>query len=153
MNSDKEKKGLLYEYKQSKLCGILLLILNLSLTGIVFQMVWQNGGYSYPGTLIFAAGAYTFYTVGSSIIDIVKYRKYKSPVLSAAKNIRFAAALVSLLSLETAMLAQFGNDEAYRFLMTLLTGSAVCLIVLGISVYMIVKANIGINRLKSESAD
>ena len=108
---------------------------------------------SYPGTLIFAAGAYTFYTVGSSIIDIVKYRKYKSPVLSAAKNIRFVAALVSLLSLETAMLAQFGNDEAYRFLMTLLTGSAVCLIVLGISVYMTVKANIGINRLKSESAD
>lgn len=49
-----------------------------------------------------------------SVIDLVKYRKYKYPVLSAAKAIRFAAALVSLLSLETAMLAQFGDDESFR---------------------------------------
>ena len=49
-----------------------MLILNLSLTGIVFMMVWQNKAYSYPGTLIFAA-AYTFYTVTISLIDIVKY--------------------------------------------------------------------------------
>lgn len=148
MNSDKEKKGLLHEYKQSRLCGILLLILNLSLTGIVFQMVWQNRGYFYPGTLIFAAAAYTFYTVGSSMVDIIKCRKYKSPVLSAAKNIRFAAALVSLLSLETAMLVQFGDDEAYRFLMTSLTGCAVCLIVLGTSIYMIIQANRSIKSLQ-----
>ena len=115
MNAHKETKGLLHEYKQSRLCGIMLLILNISLTGIVFQMVWQNKGYSYPGTLILAAATYTFYTVTVSIIDMIKYRKYKRPVISAAKTIRFASALVSLLSLETAMLAQFGNDEAYRF--------------------------------------
>lgn len=140
INTDKEKQTILYEYKRYRLCGIFMLILNLSLSGIVFQMVWQNKGYNYPGTLIFAAAAYTFYTVTVSAIDIVKYRKYKSPILSATKVIRFAAAIVSLLSLETAMLARFGGDESYRQIMTVLTGSGVCIIVLGMSVYMILKS-------------
>lgn len=145
------KEGILYEYKRYKLCGILLLILNLSLTGIVFQMVWQNKGYSYPGTLIFAAAAYTFYTVTSSIVDIVKYRKYKSPVLSASKAIKFAAALVSLLSLETAMLAQFGDDENYRRLMTAFTGAGVCIIVLTMSVIMIVHSTKEIKKMQIDN--
>lgn len=148
MHADDEKQSDLYEYQRYRLCGILMLILNLSLTGIVFQMVWQNKGYTYPGTLIFAAAAYTFYTVTISTVDIVKYRKYKSPVLSASKAIRFAAALVSLLSLETAMLAQFGDDESFRRMMTALTGAGVCIIVLGMSIYMIVRASKEIKQLQ-----
>lgn len=147
------KEDILYEYKRYRLCGILLLILNLTLTGIIFQMVWQNKGYSYPGTLIFAAAAYTFYTVTSSIVDIVRYRKYKSPVLSASKAIKLAAALVSLLSLETAMLAQFGDDEAFRRIMTALTGAGVCIIVLAMSVIMIVHATKEIKKLQNAKSE
>lgn len=152
MYAKKGKRDILQEYKQYRLCGYIMLILHLSLTGIVIQMVWKNQGFRYPGTLIFAAAAYTFYTVTVSVIDLVKYRKYKYPVLSAAKAIRFAAALVSLLSLETAMLAQFGDDESFRRWMTALTGAGVCAIVLGMSVFMISKANreIGIQMKKAE---
>ena len=141
MYAKKGERDILQEYKQYRLCGYIMLILNLSLTGIVIQMVWKNQGFHYPGTLIFAVAAYTFYTVTVSVIDLVKYRKYKNPVLSAAKAIRFAAALVSLLSLETAMLAQFGGDENFRRWMTALTGAGVCAVVLGMSVFMISKAN------------
>lgn len=151
MKTGKGKQDILQEYKRYRLCGMIMLVLNLSLTGIVFQMVWQNKGYSYPGILIFVAATYTFYTVTVSIIDLIKYSKYKSPVLSAAKAIRFAAALVSLLSLETAMLVQFGDDENYRRLMTALTGSGVCIIVLGMSIYMISKSNKEIKNLKANS--
>ena len=146
MNVKIKRKRLLREYRQSKLCGILLFVLNCSLSGIVFQMVWQNKGYYYPDILIYAVAAYTFYSVISSIVDIVRYRKYKSPVISAVKTIRFTAALVSLLSLETAMLAQFGEDENFRFIMTALTGAAVCLIILGTSVVMIIQAERGIKN-------
>lgn len=148
MNMNVKRKRLLREYRQSRLCGILLLILNLSLTGIVFQMVWQNKGYYYPDMLIYAVAAYTFYSVISAVVDIIRYRKYKSPVISATKAIRFTAALVSLLSLETAMLAQFGDDETFRFIMTALTGTAVCFIILGISVTMIIQADRGIKALR-----
>lgn len=53
--------------------------------------------------------------------------------------IKLAAALVSMLSLETAMLAQFGagEDPAFRQIMTGATGGCVCLIVLGMAVCMI----------------
>lgn len=150
MHAAHEKQNRLNEFCLLRLCGVLLLILNLALSAIVLQMVRDNQGYSYPGSLIFAVGAYTFYTVTRSIIDIVKYQKYKSPVLSASKTIRFAEALVSLLSLETAMLAQFSDDAAYRFMMVAMTGAGVCLIVLGTSIAMIVQANKEIRKITSQ---
>lgn len=55
---------------------------------------------------------YTFYITTTAIIDIIKYRKYNSPVMSISKVIKLAAALVSMLFLETAMFAQFGADMA-----------------------------------------
>ncbi len=128
------------EWRRYRLCGILMVLLNLSLTGIVFQMVWQNKAFIYPEVIIIASATYTFYTVTVSIIDIIKYRQYQSPVMSASKAIRFAAALVSVLTPETAMLAQYGEDEAFRRVMTAATGGGVCVIVLAMSVYMIVKA-------------
>ena len=148
MQKSGENGGILYEFRCYRLCGILMLILNLSLSAIAVQMVREGKGYAYPGVMIFAVAAYTFYTVTISIADLIRYRKYKSPVISAAKAIRFAAALVSLLSMETAMLAQFGEGEAFRRLMTACTAAGVCTIVLGISVYMIVRANREIGRLK-----
>lgn len=146
----KENKGLLYEYRRYRLCGILLLILNMSLTGVVLPMVAQNRSFEYPGVMIFAVAAYTFYTVSISIVDLIRYRKYESPVLSASKAIRFAAALVSLLTLETAMLSQFGEDDSFRRLMIMLTGAGVCLIILTVSVYMIARATVEIRKIRNE---
>lgn len=153
MHAGEEKQGLLHEYRRYRLCGLLMLILNISLSGIVYQMVRLNQGYQYPGILIFAVAVYTFYSVVISIVDMVKYRKYSSPVLSASKAIRFVAALVSLLSLETAMLAQFGDDEAFRRIMTACTGAAVCAVVLAVSVYMVVRSSVEINKMRINDSE
>ncbi|MBQ7821229.1 MAG: hypothetical protein IJ391_03000 [Clostridia bacterium] len=144
-----DNKHILSEFRRYRLCGILMMLLNLSLTGIVFQMVWQNKSYSYPEIIVIASAAYTFYTVTVSIVDIIRYRKYNSPVMSASKAIRFAAALVSLLTLETAMLTSYGEDDVFRRIMTAATGAGVCIIVLAMSVYMIVRANRNIKNIKS----
>ena len=63
-----------------------------------------------------------------------------------------STALVSIFSLETAMLAQFGgeNSESFRLVMTSLTGIGVSLIVLGMAVFMIVRAN---SLLRNSTAD
>lgn len=61
--------------------------------------------------------------------------------MSAAKVISLTAALVSMLSLETAMLAQFGRDDVrLRQIMISATGTGVCAIVLGMAVFMIAKS-------------
>ncbi len=136
------------ELRRYRLCGIMLLFMNQALAGIVVFMVRQNRGFDYPGLLIYAMAAYAFYAVTIAIINIVKTRKHKSPILSAAKAINLVAALVSILSLETAMLAQFGGDDnpLFRQVMTGATGGGVCTIVIAMAVYMIWRAN---NRLKN----
>ena len=85
---------------------------------------------------------------------MVKFRKQNSPVLSAAKGINLASALVSMLALETAMLSQFGSEESpvFRRVMNSATGGAVCSVWLGMAVYMMVRATQNLKRLEQQPA-
>ena len=132
-------QDLVSELRQYRLCGVILMLMNIALSGVVILVVSQNQGFEYAGYLIYVMAMYAFYNITTAVIDVIKYRKYKSPVMSAAKAIKLAAALVSMLSLETAMLAQFGAEEdpAFRQIMTGATGGCVCLIVLGMALSMI----------------
>lgn len=148
MRSVDTAQDMISEYRRYRLTGILMTLLQLALSGLVIQMLRKDQNYIYPEIIIITMATYTSYTVTVSIIDIVRYRKLNRPVLSASKAIRFAAALVSLLSMETAMLAKYGEDEGFRVLMTALTGAGVSIIILGMSVYMILRANREIKLLK-----
>ena len=128
------------ELRVYRVTGWLLMGLNLALTGVSAQIVLDGRGYDYPGTLIYAAAAYSFYSLTIAIINVVKYRKFHSPVLSAAKAVGLTCALMSIFSLETAMLAQFGGETRFQQLMTAGTAVAVCAIVLAMAAYMVVSA-------------
>lgn len=147
------EKDLFMEYLHYRFCGIMLLLMNLTLSVIVFYIVWQNRGFEHHYIQTIAMAAYTFATMTMAIVNVIKYRKYESPVMSAATVLSLAAALVSMLSLETAMLTAFGaeNGPQFRQTMTAATGSAVCLLVLIMAVYMIVKGTKEINRIKKET--
>lgn len=146
--------NLIREFRRSRLCGIILMTLNLVLSGAVLMIVYQNRGFEYHGMLIYVMAAYTFYVTTHSIVNIIKYRKYNSPVLSTAKCINLSAALVSMLSLETAMLSQFGAAEspAFRRLMVTLTGAGVSVVVVSMSAYMIIRACREIKRIKQSDS-
>jgi len=103
-------------------------------------MLYQNKGFAYPGFLIYAAAAYTFYITIQAIVNLIRYRKYHSPVMTMTKIISLSAALVSMLALETAMFAQFGQRMAVenQQLMIILTGAGISATVIAMSSYMIV---------------
>lgn len=145
-------KDQIAEYKQYRICGAILMLLNLALTGMVILVVYRNYAYEYLGTMIYVMGAYAFYNIITAVINVVKFRKQNSPVLSAAKIINLASALVSMLALETAMLSQFGNGKSpvFQRAMTSATGGFVCLFVLGMAVYMIIRSTKNLNRLKQQ---
>lgn len=130
------------EYLDYRRCGVLLLLMNLALAVIATYIVKQNRGFSYHNIVTIAMAAYTFFSFTTAIVNLFRYRKYNSPVMSAAKAISFAAALVSMLSLETAMLAAFGGEEdpAFRMTITAVTAFAVCAAVLIMAIYMIAHA-------------
>ena len=91
---------------------------------------------------------YTFYTIILSVVNLVKYRRLGSPILSAAKILNFVAALMSLLGLQTAMISQFSTEgENYRRMMNAMTGGSVWLAVILIAVYMLHSRKI--NEVKS----
>lgn len=142
------KKDLQMEYRSFQLSGILCLILNLLLTWIIYLMIRDSRSPAYPDGIILIVAMYTFYNITVSIVEIVRYRKYKSPVLSASKAIRFAAALVSMLNLEAAMLSVYGNGMENFKTLTVWTGAGVCATVLVMSVYMIVRPIVEIKKLK-----
>lgn len=137
-------------WRSYRLCGMILLIMNGALTGIIILVIHQNSGFEYPGMLIYVMALYTFYAAIMAVRNVIKFRKYGNPVLSAAKVINLTAALVSVLSLETAMLTQFGgaDDARFRQIMMAATGLCISAIVLGMAVYMIIHATKTIKVMK-----
>ena len=142
--------NILDEWKRSRLCAYILLLVNLSLSGAVLMILYQNRGYDYPGIMIYVMAMYTFYSTTHAIVDMVKYRALGSPVMSTAKIVSLSAALVSMLNLETAMFAQFGADMTQKDqnLMIILTGAGISITVVTLSVILIVKATKEIRRIK-----
>ena len=149
----KKDAGLIGEYRSYRIAAVLMMCINLTLSGIVINMIFGDKAPAISDVFVITSAAYTFYVLTVAVIDLIKYRKYKSPVMSAAKAIRFAQALVSILSLEASMLVQFGDDEAFRELMLALTGAGVCIMVVFMSVYMIVRANKEIKKLRSQTEE
>ena len=150
MRNNQNRQDRIAEFRRYRLCGILMLIMNIALTGVVTHMMIKNASYAYHEIVIITMAIYTVYAVTVSVIDLVRYRKYARPLISAVKAIRFTAALVSLLSIEASMLAKYGNDESFRRLMISLTGAGVCMFVMAMSVYMIMRANHAIKKLRKQ---
>ncbi len=124
-------------------CGIVFLVMNLSLTLMVFFMVYWNRTFIHHEITTISLAAYTFTTFTIAIINIVKYRRYESPVYSASKAISLAAASVSMLTLTSTMLTTFGEaDELLmRRVMLGALGGVISVFIVGMAIYMIIKSS------------
>ena len=116
----------------------LLFLLNVPMGGMIVLMVRTNSGFFYPGSIIYLSALYTFYAMTVSIINLVKFRRLGSPILSAAKVLNLISAMMSILGLQTAMIARFSeNGERFRMMMNAITGGFVYGIVILIAVIML----------------
>lgn len=143
--------SILGEWKRCRSCAYILLLINVSLSGAVLMILYQNRGYDYPGIMIYVMAVYTFYALTHAIVELVKYRSLASPILAAAKTVSLSGALVSVLNLETAMFAQFGGDMSIenQQIFIILTGAGVSIVVVFLSVMLINKATKAIRREKN----
>ena len=130
--------------------GWWLFLLNLPMGGMILLMVLTNSGYSYPGYVIYLSAMYTFYTMVTSVVNLVRFRRLGSPILSAAKVLNFIAALMSILGLQTAMIARFSSEgDGFRKMMNAITGGAIWLSVILIAVYMLHRSSKRSDEVKS----
>ena len=134
-------------------CGWVFLLMNLALTLIIFFMVYFNRTFRHHMITAIAMAAYTFTALTTAIINVIKYRRYNSPVFSASKIISLTAALVSMLTLESTMLTTFGDgtmtatDQKW---MLGATGGAISVLIVATAIYMIVVGTKKLKELKTE---
>lgn len=141
------------ELVKYRACGIVFLLMNLALALIIFFMVYWNRTFQHHMITAIAMAAYTFTALTTAIINVIKYRKYNSPVFSASKAISLAAALVSMLTLESTMLTTFGDGTMTaieRKWMLGATGGVVSLLIVATAIYMIVVGTKKLKELKTE---
>ena len=141
------------ELKKYRACGIVFLVMNLALALIIFFMVYWGRTFEHHMITAIAMAAYTFTALTTAIINVIKYRKYNSPVYSASKAISLAAALVSMLTLESTMLTAFGKETMTvieRKWMLGATGGVISLLIVATAIYMIAVGTKKLKQLKTE---
>ena len=136
----KVQENLKIELKKYRFSGYILLLMNLTITVILFFIIYWNRTFYHNEITTIALAAYTFLTFTMAIINFIKYRKYNSPVYSAAKSITLVAACVSMITLTTTMLTTFGSDDLIEFkqIILLFVGIVVALFINILAIQIII---------------
>lgn len=140
------------ELRVYRSCGWVMLVLNLALSAMIFYMVAKNRRVRHHEITTIAMATYTFTSLTMAIVNVIRYRRYNSPVFSAAKVISLTSAVVSLLTLENTMLTTFGDTMQPRThrLFLALSGGGISLWMVTTAVYMIGKASENLKSLEKE---
>ena len=141
------------ELVKYRACGWTFLVMNLALTLIVFFMLYWNRTFQHHMITAIAMAAYSFTAFTVAIINVVRYKKYNSPVFSASKAISFAAACVSMLTLTSTLLTTFSDgtmDAAAQKMMLGSVGFAVSGVVVVMAIFMIVQGTKKLKQFKTE---
>ena len=138
--SQDEKAVKLHEYRTYRRCGIMMLFMNITVAGLEIQMIWQNKANEYSRAVVVITACYTFYSFMLALVNMISFRNRDNAILSAAKDLTFSGAVMSVMTLQTSMLYAFNEKgDDYRQLFNSITGGFVIAIVVGISVYMIIR--------------
>lgn len=114
--------------------SILFLFMTVVMAGMVILLLNSQGGKEYPGFTIYAAALYMFYKMGAAIVHLIKERNRKSPMLMILRKVGYIDACVSMLTLQTAMFAAFGGERWFVIYMNGISGTVVCLMILGFGI-------------------
>lgn len=155
-----------------KVSGWVLALANLALIAIISVMIAVPGVAINNYSPVMAAGVtvWTFYLLISAVAGIVKHWREKNAIALAENNVQLIGAVVSILMLQTAMIASYGTqvikeakqalgqvggvvsipagaekmaDEIIQVFVVSnrVTGVLVIIAVLAITVYMVVKGS------------
>lgn len=135
--------------KTFRVCGYFLLLINVTVSVMMFLMSRGEENVAYYEIAVIAIAAYTFSALTVAIVSSVKYLKRNDYVYSSVKLISLIAASVSLVTLTNTMLATFGADNLLlrKIIMPILSG-AVAIFIVATAILMIRKAHLDLKELK-----
>ena len=147
-----EEKDMLSEYKRYRKSGVFLLFMNITLAFIVLYIANNGREFTHHFVTTTVVAIFTLSVFTVAIVNVIRFKKYNSPLFSAAKVITFSSALVSMLMLESTVLTEYERvgDTFLSRTMTGATGTLVCIIILFMASYMIIRATKQIKKLTNE---
>ena len=120
--------------------AILLNVLTLTMTGIFVQMIRDDQTYRYPGLLIYLMALWAFIKIITAVKNLIQRRKEDEPILAAARTLSFAAALMSILALQAAMITEFGGGVEFARTMNTIAGAVIAGLLIALSFIMLFKS-------------
>lgn len=129
------------QWQSYRFCGVLILLMHLTLTGIVFQMVNWNRAEEQGTIMVIATAAFAFYKFISSFIGIAKDRKHIHPIDSSVRMLKFSQAIFAIFSLQASLLHAFGTGKSWEHWLNTAAGCVVCLLIVAMGIYMIRRGN------------
>lgn len=106
------KRGVALETarKESRRAGAALIASVLVLSGVVVLAIENGETVSYGDIGIYAAAAFSFYSFAVSVVSFVRHRKHEDVTVATCCCVNVAISTISIIVLETAMLATFSTD-------------------------------------------
>ena len=132
-------------------CGTMLIALTLALAVVFLQMIVDGQRLQTLNFTIYAFVAFTVYRMVMAAYHFVKSKRYQDLAVRAVRNINLATALVTLFSLQTALLDAFSTPQNAQ-IWNGITGALVCALVVAIGVYMLISASQKKEKVMSEIA-
>lgn len=117
-------------------CGFMLMAISLALSLSVIQMFVDGASFYTPKAFIYAFAAVALYRMVMAIYNFVKASKKDDLVVRAVRYLNLITALVTLLSLQTAIFAAFGLALPSAIVNSAV-GTIVCLVAMSLGIYMV----------------
>lgn len=119
--------------------GILIFLLAVVLCGIVYMTVEQDVATKYHEIAMITIALYAFTKITLAIMGFVKEKKKQRAYGKTMRSIALVDAVVSIYSLQRSMLVSFeGLVPEDIMLLNILSGIGMCVIVVGIGVYLMI---------------
>lgn len=148
-----EKRNL-FEQKAYRMCGVLMFIANVVMTGLWIQMIWWAKSYEYPDFVKYVLIVYAVYVVGMAMKNMIQFWNKKNAICSALKRIDFAMVMMSGLSLHTTFVMRLSDSTVIGTkIMYTLIGLVVGVIMFCMTCSMVINASDEIVRVKSKKCN
>jgi len=133
--SEERRRGL----QSYQVCGWLMMLLNIAVSVLMFMVIVKKQTIEYHMIVTIGLATFTFYCFIMAIINMVKYRQRTNPVYATIKRIDMVKAIVSVFTLQVAMLTSFSGqgEKLEPNIMNTLTGVAVTIAINTIGALML----------------
>lgn len=124
------------EYKNYQQNGIMLILLGIIYFFVSSYMYYKGTNTVMHEYITYLVALIAFYSIGSSIYGMIKYKKNTEPIIKGIKITNFASALTSIVLTQVVLLDTFSSE--YDFALNGYTGMLVSVIITILGLYMII---------------